>query len=342
MADVRRAVRDNWMAFAAETGAPLESGDLLLVACSGGADSMALAEGCAFEGNRAGLRVGAVVIDHGLQVGSAEVAEQVAVQLRERGLDPVLVRAVDVGTAGGTEAAARDARYAALDRAASELGARAIALGHTLNDQAETVLLGLARGSGARSIAGMRAVTIGANNGSGTSATYLRPLLGITRAQTEAACVGADIDYWNDPMNLDTDFARVRARLQVLPVLEQQLGPGIAESLARTADQAREDSDFLEALCADVFKGIAKVSGTTVVLPAEFLQEQPPAIRNRLIAQAIGIFGTATTRVHVLAIAELATNWHGQKALTLPGIRVSRTGGEIHLKSAKTLTPGAC
>ena len=334
MADIRRAVRDNWHALAATNG--LAVGDLVHVACSGGADSVALADAVAFEGARAGYRIGAVVVDHGLQQASAEVAEKTGAWLRERGFAQVFVVSVEVGKAGGTEAAARDARYAAFASKAREAGARAVLLAHTLNDQAETVLLGLARGSGARSIAGMRAIT--ASDGF----SYLRPLLEITREQTEAACQGAELSVWNDPMNDDREFARVRVRKELLPEMERELGPGVAAALARTADMAREDADFLDALCADIFKGIAKVNPTWVELPVEFLAEQPPAIRNRLIAQAIAIFGTPTTRVHVLAIAELVTDWHGQKELALPGIRVSRTGGSIHLKSAKTLTPGAC
>ena len=143
-------------------------------------------------------------------------------------------------------------------------------------------------------------------------------------------------------MNDDLDFARVRVRKNLLPALEAELGPGVAGALARTAEMAREDADFLDALCADIFKGIAKVQARSVTLPVEFLGEQPAAIRNRLVAQAISLFGTSTTRTHVLAIVELVTDWHGQKELTLPGIRVVRTGGEIHLKSAKSLTPGAC
>ena len=342
MADVRRAVRDNWGQL--EAAGRLGEGDLVLVACSGGADSVALADAAVFEGPRAGLRVGAVVVDHGLQDASAEVAERTARWLRELGAEPVIVTRVKVGSSGGTEAAARDARYAALEQAALQNGARAVMLAHTLNDQAETVLLGLARGSGARSIAGMRSITPESKTVGGATSNfaYLRPLLGITREQTEAACAGAGLEFWNDPMNNDHDFARVRARKTVLPVLENELGPGVAAALARTADMAREDADFLDALCADIFKGIAKVGPTSVELPVEFLAEQPAAIRNRLIAQAIGIFGAPVTRVHVLSIVELVTDWHGQKELTLPGIRVSRTDGAIRLKSSKTLTPGAC
>lgn len=339
MADARRAVRDNWDAAAA--AGLLAAGDLVLIACSGGADSMALAEAAVFEAPRwrepeGGLRLGAVIVDHGLQTGSAEVAAQTAEVLRERGLDPVIIRRVEVGRAGGTEAAAREARYRAFDEVAAELGARAIALAHTLNDQAETVLLGLARGSGARSMAGMRSIT------ETEKLTYLRPFLALTRATTESACEGAGIDYWQDPMNDDTGYARVRVRKNVLPLLESELGPGIAEALARTADIAREDSDYLDALSAEILKAFAKIGPTWVTLPVDLILQQPAAIRNRVIGQAIAIFGTTVTRQHVLAVAELATDWHGQKPLALPGIRVSRTGGDIHLKSAKTLTPGAC
>ena len=350
MADARRAVRENWDA-ASQQGL-LGARDLVLIACSGGADSMALAEAAAFEGPRwgsrsgagesgaselgAGIRVGAVIIDHGLQSGSAEVAAQTAEVLTARGLAPVLVRRVEVGRAGGTEAAARDARYRAFEAAAAETGARAIALAHTLNDQAETVLLGLARGSGSRSLAGMRAIT------EGEKFAYLRPFLNLTRATTEAACEGAGIEFWRDPMNDDEAYSRVRARKNVLPALEAELGPGIAEALARTADIAREDSDYLDALSTEILKAFAKFGPTSITLPVDLLAQQPAAIRNRVIAQAIAVFGTTVTRQHVLAVAELAFDWHGQKPLALPGIRVSRTGGDIHLKSAKTLTPGAC
>jgi tRNA(Ile)-lysidine synthase len=344
MADVRRAVRDNWDA--AIAAGQLAVGDLVLVGCSGGADSMALADAAAFEGGRAGIRVGAIVVDHGLQAGSDAVAAQTAEVLGARGLDPVLVRRVEVGRAGGTEAAARDARYGAFSQAAAETGARAVALAHTLNDQAETVLLGLARGSGAKSLAGMRDITPASTASAGgktpTDFAYLRPLLAITRETTVAACVGAGIEFWRDPMNDDLDFARVRARKNVLPLLEAELGPGIAAALARTADIAREDSDYLDTLSAEILKAFGKFGPTSITLPVDLLEQQPAAIRNRVIAQAISVFGTPTTRAHVLAVAELATNWHGQKPLTLPGIRVGRTGGEIHLKSAKTLTPGAC
>lgn len=346
MADVRRAVRDCWDAFAAiGPVAPsdgLAEGALVLVACSGGADSMALAEAVAFEAPRwgAGLRFGAVIVEHGLQAETKEVAAETAAALRARGFEPVFVESVDgsaiKSSSSGTEAAARDARYRAFEKLAANSGAKAVMLAHTLDDQAETVLLGLARGSGPRSMAGMRAIA------SQPGVTYLRPLLRITRETTVAACRDAGVKFWDDPMNLDPSFARVRVRQNVLPLLKEQLGPGIAEALSRTADIAREDSDYLDSLCNDIFKGIAIFEPTAIRLPAALLAEQPPAIRNRILHQALSTFHPSPTRAHVLAVDQLLTNWHGQKPLALPGIRVSRTGGEIHLKSAKTLKPGAC
>ena len=340
MADVRRAVRDCWDALADENG--LSAGDLVLVACSGGADSMALAEAVAFEAPRwrDGLRCGAVIVDHGLQTETKAVAARTASSLRNRGFDPVVVESLSgselVESKLGTEAAARDARYRVFEKAAVAVASKAVMLAHTLDDQAETVLLGLARGSGPRSMAGMREIA------SAAGFAYLRPLLKIGRQTTVAACCDAGIEFWADPMNLDPNYTRVRVRQNVLPVLEEQLGPGIADALSRTADIAREDSDYLDSLCADILKGIAKYEPTAIRLPADLLLEQPPAIRNRILHQALSTFHPSPTRAHVLAVVELVTNWHGQKPLTLPGIRVSRTGGEIHLKSAKTLKPGAC
>ena len=202
----------------------LAPGDLVLAACSGGPDSLALAAALAFEAPRLGLRGGGVTVDHGLQPGSAAQARRVTAVLTGLGLEPV--HSVRVGPAGpgGPEAAARAARYQALDDTASAAGAVSVLLGHTLDDQAETVLLGLARGSGARSLAGMAPA----------SGRYLRPLLGIRRAQTRAACAALGLQPWDDPQNHDPGYARARVRHQVMPALAAALGPGLAQALARS------------------------------------------------------------------------------------------------------------
>jgi len=306
IADTRRAVR-----------AVLPADGLVLVALSGGPDSLALAAATAFE---AAGRAGAVIVDHGLQAGSAEVASQAATAARDLGLDPVLVVRVEVGADGGPEAAARAARYRALSEAAASAGASAVLLGHTLDDQAETVLLGLARGSGATSLQGMEQV----------SGLYRRPLLGIRRSVTEQACADAGLTPWNDPQNLDPAFTRVRVRNAVLPLLEAELGPGIAEALARTADQLREDASALDHFAEEIVEELADIAEAGISLPVSALASNPPALRQRLIRLAVqGEFHLALSRQHTLEVARLVTDWHGQGPLDLPGLTVKREGGLI-------------
>jgi tRNA(Ile)-lysidine synthase len=335
IADVRRAVRE------CLEQAGIQADDLVLVACSGGADSLALAAAAAFEGPRfsgragesSGVRVGAVVIDHGMQPGSAEIAAETAHKLSVLGLYPVEIRTVNVGTDGGPEAAARTARYAAIDKVAAETGANAVLLGHTLNDQAETVLLGLARGSGGRSLNGMAAV----------SGNYLRPLLGITRQTTEAFCTDSGLEPWHDPMNKDQAYTRVRVRENLMPALEAELGPGIAEALARTAETLREDEEVLAELALDAYKRVAQERATRIDIGVAEFRALPLAIRHRVIAlAAVVLQAPMLARVHILAVDALVDDWHGQKPLTLPGIRVERTGETIALHTTKTLKTGAC
>lgn len=329
IADVRRAVRDGLAL------AEVDSGELVLVACSGGADSLALAAALAFEAPRfeAGIRAGAVIVDHQMQAGSAEVAAKTANTLRELGLDPVEIHTVKVGTEGGPEAAARTARYGALDEAAAAHDAKLILLGHTLDDQAETVLLGLTRGSGAKSLNGM-AVHAG---------RYLRPLLGIRRETTENFCADSGLNPWHDPMNKDAKFTRVRVREKLMPLLESELGPGIAEALVRTANQLREDDDYLALAAERAYKEVAAEQATQIVLDLPQFAALPLAIRHRVVALAAQVLDAPMLgRVHILAIDEIVDSWHGQKPLTLPGIRVERTGETITLKTTKTLKPGAC
>ena len=213
----------------------------MLVACSGGPDSLALLSATVFEGHKLGLRVIGVTVDHGLQDESAAHAERVVAQMAELGADETATARVEVQGGGrGPEAAAREARYAVLDQLVQHFGAIGVLLGHTLDDQAETVLLGLARGSGGRSLAGMRR----------RFDHYRRPLLDVTRTDTVTACQVEGIEYWNDPHNIDPAYARVRVRRKVLPVLEDELGPGVAGALARTADQLRADMELLDQLAA--------------------------------------------------------------------------------------------
>jgi tRNA(Ile)-lysidine synthase len=288
---------------------------LVLVALSGGADSLALAAATSFEAARAGIRAGAVIVDHGLQVGSADVAARAADQARSLGLDPVIVTRVEVGTDGGPEAAARDARYAALADAAAETGAARVLFGHTLDDQAETVLLGLARGSGAASLKGM----------DHSAGLYLRPMLGIRRSVTRQFCADSGLEPWEDPQNSDNRFRRVRVRETILPMLEAELGPGIAEALARTATQLREDGDALDHFAQEQIEELAEHAEAGISLEVKALAANPPALRQRIIRLAVSAeFDVSLSRAHTLEVARLVTDWHGQGALDLPGITVKR------------------
>ena len=298
--------------------APLEPGSVVLVACSGGADSTALAAAAVVEGHRTGLRVVGATVDHGLQPGSAEVAGRVVAGLAALGVDETTTARVTVapGSGLGPEAAAREARYAVLEQVAEHHGAAVVLLGHTLDDQAETVLLGLARGSGGRSLAGMRPAF----------GRFVRPLLAVRRADTQTACLVEGLTVWDDPHNADPGYTRVRVRRRVLPVLEEELGPGVTEALARTADALREDTAYLDAVAAAAHAGARGPDG----LDTGALAGLPDAVRRRVLHRAAldaGSPAAELAREHVLAMDALVTDWRGQKWIDLPGhLRAVRRG----------------
>ena len=288
----------------------------VLVACSGGPDSMALAAVAAYFARRGHVdghpvSVAGVVVDHQLQPGSAEVAAKAAAALRELGLSSVEVRTVEVASTGfGPEAAARDARHAALNAAADDLGCEAILLGHTLDDQAEQVLLGLARGSGTRSLAGMRPAR----------GRLLRPFLGLRRAETLEICAAEELEPWHDPTNSDPSFARSRTRVEVMPVLEEKLGPGVAESLARTAAILQQDADFLEDLASETYLSLVQKTSDGAWLPEDAVRDLPPALRFRVIAKAAADVGGQQPGYGRLQAAEALLRRKGSAGpVELPG-----------------------
>jgi tRNA(Ile)-lysidine synthase len=299
-----------------------EAGDCILVAVSGGADSLALAYATLIESAPLAIRAVAVTIDHQLQEKSSEQAAKVEKQVKAMGYQDVVVAKVKVSLESGLEAGARKARYEALQRIASEKNAVKVLLGHTRDDQAESVLLGLARGSGTRSLSGMAS-----ENG-----IYLRPLLSLTRTQTEAACTEFGIEYWNDPHNENLDFSRVRVRLEVIPLMEEQIGPGIAAALARSAALLRDDADALDAIAS------AEISRHNLTdLECSELELLPRAIRTRILRSAIYAAGAPSGSIsadHIGAVEALVTSWHGQGLVSLPGgVKVERISGRLSLSN---------
>jgi len=298
------------------------AGDTVLVAVSGGADSLALAAALVPEAKNLLVNLVGVTIDHQLQERSGEQAAKVLSQFSELGIEQVEIVKVEVEILDGLEASARRARYGALESVAEKYNAKLIFLGHTLNDQAESVLLGLARGSGARSLSGMARCT----------GKYCRPLLAITRAETLAACSENNLTPWIDPHNSDSQFARVRVRTDALPKLEESIGPGITQALARSADLLRDDADALDGWATQ-----AAASLDLADLEISLLADLPKAVRTRLLRKAIYAAGApigSITAEHVASVEALVTSWHGQGACSLPGgVKVSRISGRLSLLS---------
>ena len=309
---LRSAVRP-WLA-------QFSPGENILIAVSGGADSLALAASLQLEATDLAINLIPIIIDHGLQEGSAAIAEQTTQTLTKLGFHQIKIMKVDVENSDGLEASARRARYKAFDHALTEFAAPSIFLGHTLNDQAETVLLGLARGSGTRSLSGMAA--------SSPDRKYLRPLLEVDRATTVASCAELGIDYWSDPHNENESFTRVKVRKNILPLMESELGPGITESLARSSQILREDADALDQLAAQFL-----ASHPDLVI--EELAALTKAVRVRVLRSAIYALGAPAgtlTADHIAPVEAFVTSWKGQGEASLPGgVKVSRISGRLSL-----------
>lgn len=304
----------------------VEPGRAVVVACSGGPDSVALLAATVFEARRAGWHVVGVTVDHGLQEGSAGRAAAVVGQMAAMGAAETVTARVRVEGAGfGPEAAARQARYAVLEQVGERFDAAAVLLGHTRDDQAETVLLGLARGSGGRSLSGMRR----------RYDRFVRPLLDVGRADTVTACLVEGHETWDDPHNSDPAYTRVRVRQTVLPVLEEHLGPGVAETLARTADQLRTDMDHLDDLAESAY---AELGAPDHSLPVADTGALPDAVRRRVLRLAALAAGSPAAELfheHVLAVDALLTDWRGQQWIDLPGpVRCLRAGDRLRFERA--------
>jgi tRNA(Ile)-lysidine synthase len=296
----------------------------ILIGVSGGADSMALAMATIAEAKGPQVEVIAIIVDHQLQRGSGDVALRTKQMLLMKGCDRVEIYPVEVVLIDGMESSARRARYQAFDQAIDAYKPEYFLLGHTKNDQAETVLMGLARGSGTRSLSG-----IATENGK-----FIRPMLEITRDRTVTACEENQISPWEDPHNSDSQYLRVRARTSVLPLMEEQLGPGIVDGLARSARILREDADALDLIADELF---ATLQFRDIEVSA--LEALPKAIRMRILRSAIYEAGAPSGALgadHLTPVEALVSDWHGQGVISLPGgVKVERISGRLYLSTAK-------
>ena len=292
----------------------------MLVGVSGGADSLALAQGLILEAEEFAIQPIAIIIDHQLQKNSHEVASTTEKTLVGIGFTDVRIIKVKVDGRDGIEASARRARYSAFEEVARNLDATLFLLGHTKDDQAETVLMGLARGSGTRSLSGMAE----------KHGIFFRPLLAITRAQTIRACEEWKFSPWSDPHNDDLQFTRVRVRKNVLPTIERDLGPGIADALVRSAKLLRDDADALDEWSASLFSGMNPLDLDVVAL-----ESLPRAVRTRVLRLAIYAAGAPAGSLnaeHITPVEAMVTAWRGQGECSLPGgVKVQRISGRLSL-----------
>ena len=298
----------------------LEPNSKVCIGVSGGADSLALAAAAKLESKNFSIDLVAVIVDHGLQANSAEIAEFAKQQLIKLGFQDIFVGRASVQITDGLEASARRARYKVFQQAIETYGPNTFLLGHTKNDQAEGVLLGLARGSGTKSLSGMQEV----------SGIFVRPLLGIDRATTEIACHESNIEYWVDPHNSNQDFTRVRVRENILPLLENEIGPGIIDALARSAKILREDATALDEWAESVFRQVMPMD-----IEISILDGLPVAVRSRVLRMAIYAAGApagSISAAHLEPIEAFVSDWRGQGHTSLPGgVKVCRISGRLSL-----------
>ena len=298
----------------------LEPNSKVCIGVSGGADSLALAAAAKLESKNFSIDLVAVIVDHGLQANSAEIAEFAKQQLIKLGFQDIFVGRASVQITDGLEASARRARYKVFQQAIETYGPNTFLLGHTKNDQAEGVLLGLARGSGTKSLSGMQEV----------SGIFVRPLLGIDRATTEIACHESNIEYWVDPHNSNQDFTRVRVRENILPLLENDVGPGIIDALARSAKILREDATALDEWAENVFRQVEPMD-----IEISILATLPVAVRSRVLRMAIYAAGApagSISAAHLEPIEAFVSDWRGQGHTSLPGgVKVCRISGRLSL-----------
>jgi tRNA(Ile)-lysidine synthase len=305
-------------------------GGRVVVAVSGGADSLCLLHTLVRLRRLFPIEVVCFHFDHRLRKGSERDAAYVRRQAGRLGVPFVLRVAGSKPRKGeSVEAWARVARYTALQELAEELGAEA-AVGHTADDQAETVLLALLRGGGLEAVAAMKPV----------NRPIVRPLLEVTRDETVAFCRALRLRPRQDPMNEDPRFMRAALRHRGIPALEKALGRGVKGSLIRTAALLRTDADFLEELAEKAEPGVVESDGDDVLVRVDALAGLPQALAGRVIRRALLAQGTVPESAHVAAVLGLATARPGA-SVSLPGaLKAKREREYVRLSRSSPRSEG--
>jgi tRNA(Ile)-lysidine synthase len=303
-------------------GAMAEPGSTILASVSGGADSLCLLHALVRLRRLLKIDVACFHFDHALRPGSERDADFVRREAEELGVPFLTERASGRPRRGqSVEAWARAVRYAALDRALRDCGAAVAATGHTLDDQAETVLLAALRGGGLDAVAGIPPV----------GPLVIRPLLEVRRVETEAFCRSLGLRPRRDPMNRDPAYLRVAVRRRVIPDIERATGRGVAESLARTAGLLREDARFLDGLAAASAKDVLANGDGEVRLRAQALSSLPRPLQTRVVRTALAAAGVAGEARHVDAVIDLASGRPGRRAALPTGLLARRDREYVRL-----------
>jgi tRNA(Ile)-lysidine synthase len=318
----------------------LNAGERVAIAVSGGSDSVALVwlfQEIASAGHVA--IAGLVHLNHGLRGEESHADEAFCRALAARIGWPIDVGHIDAAALAraqsqSVETAGRAARYGFFEAAAQKLGADVVMTGHTLDDQAETVLLRLLRGAGTRGLGGVRP----------RRGPYVRPLLEVRRAELRQYLVDRGESYRDDSSNDDRSIPRNRVRHELMPVIGR-LAPGGVQALARVAALARDDEDFLQKAAIEAGRSLvlSEEAGalpqgppdSTLRIDCRMFAVLPPAIGRRVVRELLNRAapGAAFTVRHIEAVRELAAADKSRGHLDLPGLVLERRGGELSISS---------
>lgn len=294
----------------------LHQGETVLVAVSGGQDSVALVDLLCRVRDEMDLDIAVAHYNHGLRPGADEDQQFVGKLAHEKGCEVIIGRG-DVGAYAqqqgmNVEAAARELRYQFLEQTADDIGADRIALGHTAGDIAETLLMNLLRGAGMRGLASVAPVRD----------RIIRPLVYVTREQTAEYCARRNLSFQTDATNLDTHYTRNRIRLELLPQLEDEYGPGVIDALVRTALAARQELEWTEPIVQEAWEQCRLDTDAAQAISVPEAQKLEKGLLVRVLRKMCRAAGVDLRKLqweHWAGMAELVYEEKGTGRISLPG-----------------------